>query len=146
MTDRFSVWEDLAERYPDITVDFCRLPSTHGVWVPTERTILINDALPPPARRSRLAHEVAHIDRGDRHYAHPYFNRDQEIKAEMLAAERVISLDDLAVSEVIQMTDRDLAEFLGVDQSLLTARMGGLTQGDWSYILRRHPDHEWSVA
>lgn len=127
MSDEFSIWEFLGERFPDVTVRLCELPTTHAVWVPSERMILLNAGSPPEARRSRLAHETAHMVLRDRHNAHGYFDRLQEIRAEQMAGEWLLPVEKLRSLELYGRLPGDIAQELGVDVPLLTARMHHLT-------------------
>lgn len=119
----FSIWTYLGDNYPDVTVHLCALPSLHAVWVPSERTILLNADLPPEGRRSRLAHEVAHIVRGDRHNGHGYFDRIQELGAEQLAAQWLLPESRLQSTELYGRTGSDVAQELGVDLAMLKVRV-----------------------
>jgi hypothetical protein len=124
--DDFSIWEFLGERFPDITVRLCELPTTHAVWVPSERTILLNAALPPEARRSRVAHEAAHMVLLDQHNGHGFFDRRQELRAERLAGEWLLPVAKLQSVELYGRLPGEVAQALGVDVPLLKARVAHL--------------------
>lgn len=129
----FSIWTYLGEHFPEITVQLIWLPTTHAVWVPSEQTILLNAELPPEGRRSRLAHETAHMVRCDRHNAHGYFDRRQELLAERMAGEWLLPPSKLDSVELYGRLPGEVAQALGVDVEMLRARVKHLacTSGDW---------------
>lgn len=91
----YNPWADAAERYPRIHIERADVTPFHAAWMPTERVILIQHTLTKAERRCALAHELAHLDTGDRSNAMCWFDRRQESNADKLAARRLVDLADL---------------------------------------------------
>lgn len=107
-------------------------------WEPDERVILIDRRLGQAARRSKLAHELAHIEAGDFCCTvgpdADRLNGRQERKANEIAARRLITLCDLADALIWALDPREVAEVLHVDASTVRARIRSLTAAEKQFI------------
>lgn len=73
-----------------ITVSYGRVRSAFGLWLPTERTILLKPRMRVVLERSVLAHELGHAVLG-----HPDDRPRFEFAADKYAARRLIQHDHL---------------------------------------------------
>ena len=126
MRSTYNPWRDAAERYPDIHIEWADIAPLHGAWMPTERVILIEQSLPCAERRAALAHELAHLDVGDRATADCWFSQRQESAADRLAAWRLIPIMDLAAVLRWCHDPREASDELDVPLSVLLLRAAGL--------------------
>jgi Zn-dependent peptidase ImmA (M78 family) len=127
---------DAAARYPDWVIRHRSLGGIPEVLCRRRRVILINNAHTWPAKRSSLAHAVAHLDLGHATTASAYFEKREEKNADQLAARRLISLDALA--EVLCWT-RDygeIADELLVDVAMLKVREKHMHVAERHYLRR----------
>lgn len=92
------------------------------IWLTTEQTIA--------EARCTLVHELIHIERGHRGCQPP----DVEASVEIEAAQRLISIDDLAHTLAQARTETEAAEMLWVDTATLRARLSSLTEAEREYI------------
>ena len=128
---------DAAARYPDWVIRHRQLGGIPEVLCRRRKVILINNAHTWPAKRSSLAHAVAHLDLGHATTASAYFEKREERDADQLAARRLITLDALA--EVLCWT-RDygeIAEELLVDVFMLKVRERHLHVAERHYLRRQ---------
>lgn len=127
----YSPWRHVGS-LPEIEV-WCgdELAHADAYWEPDHRVILIDRRLGQAARRSRLAHELAHIDRGDERCAHgpdaDRLNRRQERYADELAARRLIPFERLLTVLQVDQDEHQHAQELGVDLATLFARIRAVT-------------------
>ena len=77
-------------------------------------------------RRSTLAHELVHLDRGDTACQPARVEREVEEEA----ARRLIPLRRLVDALLWSQDEGELAEELWVDRSIVRARLDGLTEGE----------------
>lgn len=127
---------DAAARYPDWVIRHRALGGIPEVLCRRRRVILINNAHSWPAKRSSLAHAVAHLDLGHADTASAFFEKREEREADQLAARRLITLDELA--EVLCWT-RDygeIADELLVDVTMLKMREKHLHVSERHYLRR----------
>ncbi|MET3962440.1 hypothetical protein ABIE44_002374 [Marmoricola sp. OAE513] len=129
---------DVAERYPGwvvATVDLGGLVPEVLCW--TRRIILIEREQSAHARRSSLAHAVAHLDLGHARTLNGHFERREEAQADRLAADRLIPLEDFAAALAWSQNRRVVADQLGVDLEMLAVREDGLSRSERTRLRRR---------
>lgn len=135
---RYSPWADAAQRHPDVHIERCDIAPARGAWVPSEKTILIDQALDVAGRRATLAHELCHID-----LAHQptggWFGRRMERDADQLAAARLLA-DPEVIAEAIAvfpLEPAQVAAMLEVPLRILRRRLEALTSAERAVIERR---------
>lgn len=134
----YNPWRDASERHPDLYIATCRLAPCRGAWVPSERVVLIDELLDPVERDATLAHEVAHVDLEHRPTGNRWFDRRAEREADSLAAERLITVDELADTlAVFEVQPGRAAAELGVPLRMLRRRLEQLTDDEKDHIERR---------
>ena len=114
---------DVASRYPDWIVgraDLQGLVPEVLCWA--RRVILIDGGSSPEVQRSSLAHAVAHLDLGHTVTLSGHFENREEVQADLLAARRLIPLDDLAAAVAWSRDRGEVACQLGVDLPMLRIR------------------------
>lgn len=96
-------------------------------------TITLHPLLTQAERRSTLAHELVHLERGP---APPHLAGREELLVEEIAARRLVDLDDLADAIVWHdgHAHDDMADDLWVDRAILLARIRTLTEEERAYI------------
>lgn len=96
-------------------------------------TIILHPLLTQAERRSTLAHELVHLERGP---APPHLAAREELIVEEIAARRLVDLDDLA--DAIAWHDGHahdgMAEDLWVDRAILLARIRALNDEERAHI------------
>jgi hypothetical protein len=136
----YSPWRHV-EKLADVLVRRVRLEHAEAYWDPGERVILLDDRLLQHESRSHLAHELAHLERGDECLLHgPDADRleaRQERAADEHAAEKLISLDALADALAWALGPEEVAHELHVTTWAVTARLRSLTAEQKHYIERR---------
>lgn len=139
---RYSPWDHL-EAMPHITFGITRLPHGQAWWLPDLQSIALDDRLSRVERKWRLAHELVHAEEqdGNCHYEGadgPRQARRQEVRADRIAARRLISFDDLYEGLRQYPFDPDLvAEFLDVPTVALKVRLQHLRASDKETIRQR---------
>lgn len=144
MTEHYSPWAHV-RHLPDVVVAYDVLEHADAYWEPEQRVILLDSRLTQRARRSCLAHELAHLDRGDEACEGPdgdRLSRRQEAAADDLASRRMIPLDDLADAVVWCLGYDEVADHLHVDERTVRARIKGLSVAEKAYIERRSSTRE----
>jgi len=134
-------WAHLAEHWPHITVVVNReLPGT--LWgLRVGDRIYLCRRLDQAARRSTLAHELGHLERGPVP-DDPRGQAREERAVSALAARRLITISAL-IDGMRWTRDRDeLAEMLWVDVPTLEARLDGLDPVEVSQMEHELED-EW---
>jgi hypothetical protein len=118
-------WRYIGEHYPHITVVRDReLPGR--IWGLTDgRRIWICRRLNQAQRRSTLAHELLHIERGLPPTDPRGLAREEKIVS-ALAARRLIALPDLIEALKWTREPAELADALWVDTDTVRARMNSL--------------------
>ena len=117
---------DAAERYPGWVIRHRDLRGIPEVLCLERMVILVDRAQDWPAKRSGLAHAIAHLDLEHRP-ATGRFDRRQEREAEELAARRL--LPTAALTDAIRWCGEDvsaIAEHMMVDERLARARVGAM--------------------
>lgn len=128
---------DAAVRYPDWVIRHRPIGGVPEVLCRARKVILIGTAQGPAARRCSLAHAIAHLDLGHAEVMSPQFEKREERAADKLAAERLISLDDLAVALAWTRDYDEIAAELRVDVATVKVREKNLTSGDRAYLKSR---------
>jgi Zn-dependent peptidase ImmA (M78 family) len=140
-------WEDLARR-PDIVCRSCALPGVDGLWFPDLKAIALDERLDRAGRRSALAHELVHVDRGDVQVAHigpdgPRLARRQEARADQEAARRLVTADALAFALASYPYDlAAVADELEVTLAVVVCRIENLHPAEHGYLRIRMGSHE----
>jgi hypothetical protein len=98
-----------------------------GLWDQSARTLWLDSGLTPAERRSTLAHELVHAERGDVPCGDPVLDARQERRVEHEAARRLLPVAVLA--DALRWSDRpsEVAALLDVDPSMLAARLESLS-------------------
>lgn len=149
MSEAYSPWVHV-QQLPDVVVAYDVLEHAEAYWEPEQRVILLDRRLSQRVRRSCLAHELAHVDRGDEGcLVGPDGARQarrQEVAADQLAARRLIGIDALIDALAWSLDVDEAAEVLHVDERMVRARLDGLTAAESDYIDRRLGAGEWNAA
>jgi hypothetical protein len=116
---------------PDISVHTAALPPPPmGLWDESTRTVWLHRDLTSAERRSTLAHELVHAERGDVPCGDPVLDTRQELRVESEAARRLLPLPLL--SDVLRWArdPREAAAELDVDPAMLAVRLADLTAAE----------------
>jgi hypothetical protein len=144
----YDPWKTLAAQ-PDLTMLVTRLPAGQAWWLPDERGIVLDDRLGQVERRCALEHELQHAAAGDTCCdVGPdggRLSRRQERRTDDRAAQRLISIDELADALVWCLGYDELAEHLHVDERTVRARIRTLTDQEKAYIDCRIATREGAV-
>lgn len=136
----YDPWKTLLD-HPDITMAVTRLPAGSAWWLPEERGIVLDDRLSQAERRCALEHELQHALDGDQRCDHGpdggRLTRRRERRVDARAAQRLITLEQLAEAVTWCLGYDELAEHLHVDERTVRARIRGLTDQEKDYIERR---------
>ena len=139
---------DAAERYPDWVISrICLGGYGFGVTVPSRKRIYIDVGLDRAGWDSTLAHEIYHLDRGDREHCRSAECRDRsEQRCEKAAARRMIPFGKLRRAVLTYQHDaHHVAAELGVDVPLLQARIQSLHPAE-RHALHRALQEQGEVA
>lgn len=95
-----------------------------GFWHSPSRTVVLDRGLSQRERRSVLAHELVHAERGDA------CRQSARVEAEVheIAARRLVPLDRLVDAMRWARSESCLADELWVDETIVRARLDGLTE------------------
>lgn len=118
----YNPWQDAAQRYPHVHIEWADVAPAHAVWAPTEDVVLIGRHLTKAERRFALAHELAHMDVGDRAADACWFATRQETAADKLATRRLITIGDLCRVVRTYQDTREAAAELDVPLAALVLR------------------------
>ena len=128
MSDRYDPWQHAAGL--DLRIVFRELPGDlMGVYYHgPARVIALDSRLTQVERRCTLAHELVHLERGDDgRCASAWHESKLEQQVHLIAARRLISTEDLAVTLILHEHAWAQAEELWVDELTLQARLSGLS-------------------
>lgn len=151
---RYNPWADLRSR-PQVRLAWRppEIADALGTVDPDTGEIVIAPGLTFEERRCTIAHELAHLDRGDTGHDpdHPdawrYELRDEEA-TEQLAARRLIWIDDLIDALAPGHDWCRVAAELEVDLTTLFARMRGMSDRErayvWAELDRREAGLPWA--
>lgn len=122
-------WQYLAARLPGWQVCLCDLPVLGALdW--ERQTIHLDRTLDAAQRRSTLAHEIGHIQRGDSAACPASVER----RVEAAAARCLIPLDDLVDALRWSRRIEEVAAVLSVDVQMLEARLDRQTPAERAAI------------
>lgn len=140
----YNPWSDLAGR-PELTFGVTNLPDGSGDawWLPDVPGIAMNRGLTRTRRRCALAHELVHAEVGDRPCHDngpdgPRLARRDELFADRVSAERLISLDGLADALAWALSPEEVADELDVTPHVARVRIRNLTDDEKTWI-------EWRI-
>lgn len=108
-----------------------------GRYYHRHKAIAIAKDLSQAERRSVLAHELVHAERGDVTCCSDWHAGKQERRVERTAARWLINLDELVDALLWGDDERELAEVLWVDVDMVRARLAGLTKQEKQAIEER---------
>jgi Zn-dependent peptidase ImmA (M78 family) len=120
--NRYNPWLDALQRYPAVHIEWHSIAPAHAIWVPGENVILVDEHISRAERRCALAHEIAHMDTGDRPTELCWFAARQETAADRVAARRLVDVEELASVIRWCRDPREIAEELEVTLSVLAMR------------------------
>ncbi|WP_255183241.1 MULTISPECIES: hypothetical protein [unclassified Rhodococcus (in: high G+C Gram-positive bacteria)] len=134
---RYHPWRRARDDYPEWEIDYTKtLPDGVAAKI-VDGVIFICASLTQAARRSALGHELEHIDRGSEHdIPDSWFRRKEEQAVDIIAARKLIELDDLveALTWTRGLPDRECAWELWTDVHTLTVRIAHLTPDERRYL------------
>lgn len=134
--ERYSPWRHAADL--GVHVLFTTLAEgVLGCWDPDSRTVHLSPDLDQAERRSTLAHELIHAERGDEPCVSTVLEVRQEAIVEAMAARQLITLHDLVAALGWCRNEAELAEDLWVDEALVRTRLAGLDDEEKAYIHER---------
>lgn len=117
------------------TIEFRPLPrGVAGYWDRETDTIVVNSRLTPRSRRSTIEHERIHRERGDEKCLNSWMDKKQELAVEREAARRLVSIDAIIDGLLWCQDHSELAEHWDVDEHMVHARMGSLTDQERELI------------
>ena len=136
----YDPWQTLAAQ-PDIELVVTRLPAGRAWWLPDVQGIALDDRLSQAERRAALEHELQHVAAGDTCCRvgpdGDRLSRRQERRTDDRAAQRLITVDELADALAWCLGYDELAECLHVDERTVRARIRTLTETEKDYIAAR---------
>ena len=123
------------------------MPHWDVVWAPlpgatlalTEfgaRRIVVDPRQLQAERRSTIAHELVHVERGPSPPGAWWVAREERL-VDQVASRRLISVDALGEALAWTRDVSELAEELWVDEAMVRARLDGLTVGEREYLVAR---------
>lgn len=119
---RYNPWLDAFQRYPQVHIEWHAIAPAHAIWSPSHDVILVDENISRAERRCALAHEIAHMDTGDRSTDSCWLSARQETAADRLAARRLVDVNELAGVVRWCRDPREVAEELEVTLSVLAMR------------------------
>lgn len=125
-------WRHLRDQYPGVTVHThrCLPDGTTGMQRPD--IMWLDRRLLQSERRSTLAHEIIHLERGLVPDAR--WRGREERAVDTIAARRLVDLDEL-VDALLWTRQRDeLATELWLDAGMLAALVGSITDAERAWI------------
>lgn len=132
MGERYHPWRHAAAL--GIQVIHVELPARlWGYYDPVGRAVL-NSRLCQYERRSTLAHEIVHHERGDT----CRLSDRQEVDVRIVAARRLVTSPDLVEALLWTRDENELAERLWVDVRTIRIRLtDAMTDDEYTYLQRR---------
>ena len=118
----YNPWLDANQRYPHVHIEWHPILPAHAFWSPADRVIVVDESITRAERRCALAHEIAHMDMGDRPTDLCFFASRQETAADKLAARRLVDPHDLAAALRWTQDPREIAAELAVTLNVLALR------------------------
>lgn len=118
----YNPWLDAAQRYPGVHIEWHPITPARAFWCPEQQVIIVDESISRAERRCALAHEIAHMDTGDRPTELCWFAARQETAADRLAARRLVDVHELAAVVRWCRDPREVAEALDVTLAVLALR------------------------
>ncbi|MFD4294178.1 hypothetical protein ACFWQG_13255 [Rhodococcus sp. NPDC058532] len=142
---RHHPWRHARDHHPAIEIiTNCRLPDEEaGFWDGGGRIFLDRD-LTQRSRRSALAHECAHVERGIVP-VDAVLEAREERAVDIIAARRLITVELLidALRWCRGVTGVELADEVWTDQHALNVRLASLTPAERAQITAALADCDW---
>ncbi len=134
---RYHPWRTARIDHSQIPIASTELLPAHLSGDTDGRSIRLCGSLNQAQRRSVLAHELVHIERGSEHTDSPH-EEQEERRVDEIAARRLIELDDLIEALVWTrgQPNSECAWELWTDVHTLTVRVKTLTADEREYIDR----------
>jgi Zn-dependent peptidase ImmA (M78 family) len=143
--ESWSPWRHLRENHPDVVVYEHEMPDGYLGCIDAEnRIIWLDSRLTQAERRSALAHELGHLERGPAP-AGEHADPVEERAVNVWAARKLIAIPDLAAALGWSSHLSEIAEELWVSVHMLTVRLETMTQAELM-LLTRLRSNPWSVA
>ncbi len=120
-------WTEAGRREVTVAVVPCPVP---GFYYPDRALIAIDAGATSAVQRSAMAHELGHHELSHRADTGPTDIARQELRASRWAAQRLVSIDDLAGAVRGAAGWDDVAAQLEVDRPTLDTRLAGLTRAE----------------
>lgn len=114
-------WRDLPEGLLGFT--------DHG-----RKHVVLTTGLTQAERRSTIAHETAHVERGP---VPPWLRAREERACDAIASRRLVGLEVLADAMVWSRDEHEIAEECWVDTDTIRARLTNLTDAERAFIEER---------
>lgn len=124
-------------RHSGVTVEEVSTPPSVLGWLDLAKgSVKIRRHLDDARRRSTLAHEMVHYDRGDIACDNLLDQMRVEQAVRTATANWLISLRDLAYTLAVSQTESEAAQRLRVDVQTLRQRVDALSPQDADYVER----------
>lgn len=142
-------WRSFRDHFPDWTLVWAPMAGDLGLTTWRDKTVTLDPHQDQAQRRSTLAHELVHLERGP--FAEGCREREERT-VDDVAARRLITLDQLAGALVWAYDVVELARELWVDVEIVRVRMANLTEDEGRELERRldlaelqlmDSDHYW---
>lgn len=127
-------WRTLRDHFPEWTLHWRPMVGRLGITDYENRTITLDPDQDQAQRRSTLAHELQHADRGPVPH---WCQAREERTVDDLAARRLITLDQLAEALVWAYDAHELADELWVDVEMVRVRLANLTEAEGRELEQR---------
>lgn len=127
-------WRAFRDHFPDWTVVWSPMVGDLGLTTWDDKTVTLDPDQDQAQRRSTLAHELVHIERGPFHES--CLDREERT-VDDTAARRLITLDQLAQAMVWAYDVAELARELWVDTEIARVRLANLTEEEGRELERR---------
>jgi len=111
-------------------------------WYPGRDMILMDSRLLQVERRCALAHELAHIERGDEPCGSDWLDARQELAADRWAARELIPVERLCRALQWSGDRHEVADELWVTVDMLQVRLDHLHPSEKHYLRRMLADTE----
>ncbi|AVL98926.1 hypothetical protein C6V83_00140 [Gordonia iterans] len=142
---RHHPWRALRDHLPHVDITWQRIAgAVCGYWDGANR-IVMDPRATQAERRSTLAHEMAHIERGVIPLD-PVLAAREEATVDEIAARALITLDQLVDAlRWCRGATSECADEVWTDRHTLAVRMNTLTPAERNYITGRLADCDWAA-
>jgi hypothetical protein len=138
---------DAAERYPDWRIIRRPLHGAYGFTCHRRKLIVVDSEGTRAEWDCTVAHELVHLDRGDRcTLGDSVVNVRLEQAVARIAARRLLPAWRLAGAQLYGRHPAEIADELGVDIDTLRVRCNGLDDRDLAVINERQQLRDWGAA